>query len=209
MKNIKLPLLLLATLCLLLPTTLFGFGSAFMVMQGGVEGVSEGSSGRIGVATTASNTGTGEYPTMNRTFHSDFTTETAGDVSYIYLDLALNSTKMGHIRPAIWDSSGDLVSEATSCSGTNVTGTTYRYPITSTTLTAATTYKLGFTSGTGGEMQYVSSGSGTIYADTTSYTSDTCPAGVEDPIEENVDYGTIYSFTGTIKVWASDADDNY
>jgi hypothetical protein len=36
MKNLKLPLLLLATLALLLPTTLFGFGSAFVVMQGGV-----------------------------------------------------------------------------------------------------------------------------------------------------------------------------
>ncbi len=184
--------------------------AAFWVKKGGpVAGGGGGGDGRVGVATTATNTSTGQAPTSQRTFTSEFVATDSGPVSYAFIDLGYTDARMGHIRPTIFDSSGNLLSTSSNCTGTNVAGAVYRYAITEISITSGITYKIGFASGASLIMRYVSAGSGTIWADTTSYTSDVCPASVDDPITDNVNYGSVYSFVGTIKVWVSNDANDY
>lgn len=180
---------------------------------GGVIGAgkTDAGGGRVGAATSSTVTGTGEYPTFSRTFHSEYDATASGDVSYIFLDIGTTASgTMDYQRVGIWDADGDLLASSSNCSKTLISGTLYRYTLSSTiAITSGTTYKLGHMSGEGSAQLFYVSGTGTIYADTTSFTTDTCPATAEDPISDNVDYGSGYSFTGKVKTWVTNDADDY
>lgn len=176
--------------------TLVGFGASSL-------------GGRAGAATDATLTDSGEYPTGNRSFSSPYVA-TAGQVSYIFVDVGTSGLNPAYINPFVRDSSGNLLAYTDSCSGTNVVGTVYRYTLSSPITMAASTYRLGFSSGDYSfSLQYVAESGTTIYGDTTTYTENACPTSPESQTTDNLDYGSVYSFEGKLKIWVSNDANDY
>ncbi len=190
-------------LLLLLPVLCWGDWNPYIAGQTIASG---GEDGFAGASTSGSLTGTEEYPTTSRTFFSAFSASSSGDVSYIFIDLgeALGS----YDKPGIWNSSGTKLAEASNCSPTNISGTLYRFALDSTIeITASTTYWLGASLMDGIHLRYTGS-SGSVYADTTSIAGGSCPTN-ESSITQNIDYGSSYTFSGTMKVWVTNDANDY
>jgi len=142
-----------------------------------------------------------------RAYWSEFTTTTAGDVTYVYFDNNNSNLNTGYVKVAIWDASGNLLASASTCNCVQVSGTLYRGTLSSqVSLDDSTSYRLGFASGDNDWQLYRCATSGSVGRDNTQYTGNTCPTAVEDPValDATVDANE------TMCIWASnDADDTY
>lgn len=124
---------------------IFVFIIASQVLAGGVifdaGGVSSGGSGFVGNKLVSE---TGSTYSASDRFHTPFTCSQTGPVNYMYFDPGSSSLlDLGYTNFVVWNSSGVVVAEASSCGATNVSGTLWRMTLDSELELAASVYWLG------------------------------------------------------------------
>jgi len=171
-----------------------GYGMQ-MVMSGGVA-ASAVSDGFVGTRAAVTDS---VYQSGNDTPHSHYAATTTGTVSYIYVRRYDNSQDMTETKPAIWSADGStLLASSTSCTATNPSTNLYRYTLSSPlSITASTTYTLGYATGDGNYYPPYAAGAGAIYIES-GVSHSGCPT-----INDAVTHDTTFTTDGGLCIWAS------
>jgi len=137
--------------------------------------------------------------------HSHFVASASGTVSAICVRRYDAGTNMTLVCPAIWNADGSTqLAKASDCTSSNPATNLYRYVLASAiTVTASTTYTLGYAYG-GGAQYCPYSDTGAIYIETgTLYTIAQCPSSPATTITHDATFTT----AGALTIWATNTAD--